>query len=93
MKKKKDSLEDDLKSVFGDFEVIDINVGDRVVCDGCNDEYTESNEIGGILLSRSAFCPKCAVEIIVSAKKYHEEKFLTYPLPEETFKDFVLRIR
>ena len=90
---KKKTLQEELEEVFGPMEIIDINPGNLVICDGCNDNYTNSEEVGGVLLSRTAFCPKCCKEIIESAKEFEEERFLTYPKEGETFKDFVLRMR
>lgn len=37
-----------------------IPVGDIVLCDSCNADYTDSEETGGILFHGSAYCPKCA---------------------------------
>ena len=89
--KEEQSFEDFCKEMG--FEVVNINPGNFVICDGCNANYTDRDTLGGVLLSRSAFCPQCAVEIIKSAKKYKEERFLTYPKKGESFKDFVLRMR
>ena len=36
-----------------------IPVGDIVLCDSCNKEFTESNESGGIQVGSSAFGPCC----------------------------------
>ncbi len=66
----------------------EIYIGDEVVCDFCNDDYTESEEKGGFLIGSYAVCPNCA-------KKYEKD----YPVvddrcgEDETFKQFVMRIR
>ena len=75
------------------FEVVEIKIGNRVICDSCNEEYTDSLEEGGVLFNRTAFCPKCTPRIVASAIKYHEERFLQYPIAHESFRDFILRIR
>ena len=75
------------------FEVITLDIGDRVVCDGCNEEYTNSEEKGGILLNRTAYCPACAPRVIAGAKKYGEEMYLAYPDPGLSFRDFVHKMR
>jgi hypothetical protein len=75
------------------FEVVHLDVGNRVICDSCNEEYTNSAEEGGVLFNRTAFCPKCTPRIVASAIKCHEERFLQYPIAHETFRDFILRIR
>ena len=92
MKQKVEQSSEDFYKEMG-FKVININPGNLVLCDGCNANYTDRDTLGGVLLSRSAFCPNCAEEIIKSAKKYKEEKFLTYPKEGESFKDFVIRMR
>jgi hypothetical protein len=89
--KKKMSVEEYFRAMG--WEVITLEAGNRVVCDSCNEEYTNSDEIGDVLFNRSAYCPKCANSITASAKKYNEEKYLQYPLERETFRDFVYRIR
>lgn len=85
------SIEDELKKLG--FSIIRMDAGDTVLCDGCNEDMTDSPKVGGVLLQRSAFCPDCAPRIIKSAAKYNEERFLTYPKEGETFYNFVLRIR
>lgn len=75
------------------FKVLNIEMGNDVICDGCNADMTNSLRVGGVLLQRSAFCPDCSPRIIESAKKYHEESYLSYPKEDETFYNFVLRIR
>lgn len=77
------------------FKIIDLSemIGDHVVCDLCNEDYTESPELGGVLFNRTACCPECAEQIIKSAHAYNEEKYLTYPNEGETFYNFILRIR
>ena len=65
--------------------VIKVDVGDDVICDICNDDYTESKELGGVLIGSYAVCPKCAVK----TKGTPDQK----AMPEETFCEFVRRIR
>lgn len=89
--KKKMSAEDYFRAMG--WEIVTIEPGNVVLCDSCNEEYTNSNETGGVLFNRSAYCPKCAPDIIAGAKKYNEEKYLTYPQENESFRDFVYRIR
>lgn len=35
------------------------DIGNVVLCDICNDDFTESDESGGIILHGTAYCPKC----------------------------------
>lgn len=63
-------------------KVIEIDVTDgTVLCDSCGDDYTTSNECGGITMGSWAVCPKCAPRVIESAKKYNEEQFLGHRCP------------
>lgn len=36
-----------------------IPIGRQVICDFCNDDYTDSLQIGGGLIGSNAVCPKC----------------------------------
>jgi hypothetical protein len=71
-----------------------IDIGECVICDSCNEDYTASDEKGGILFCSSAFCPKCAPRMTSLAKQYNEEEYITdRARPGETFKDFCIRLR
>lgn len=85
-------MDDFLKELFGD-NVIVVDPGETVLCDMCNDDYTDSEETGGFLFSSNAVCPKCAPNILADAIKYNEQHFITPPKEGESFRDFVYRIR
>jgi hypothetical protein len=69
-------------------EVIDC--GDSVICDFCNDDYTESEESGGFITGGYAVCPKCAPESMKNIKKYNEEHTVKRMCGvEESFSDMV----
>lgn len=71
-----------------------VPVGDFVVCDGCDKDFSNSQEAGGIIFTSSAYCPACAPRIEDSAKKYGETRFIRGRAePGETFADFVRRYR
>lgn len=73
-------------------EVIDI--GDSVVCDWCDDEYTGKPDQGGLLFGSRAVCPKCAPRVERSAKEYGEDHFIKARCPEgESFAAWVLSLR
>lgn len=65
--------------------IIKIDIGDDVVCDYCNGDYTESEETGGILIGSYAICPVCSerVKAIPDDRAKDGEKFC----------EFVRRIR
>ncbi len=68
-----------------------IDIGETVLCDLCNADYTDSEAEGGILMGTFAICPTCAPGIIRDAERTGE------PLvrcPAQTrFKDWVLQLR
>jgi hydrogenase maturation factor HypF (carbamoyltransferase family) len=77
-----------------EFEVIKLEPGKHVNCDMCNEEYMDSEEKGGFMFCSNAVCPKCAPRIEESAKKYNEDHLIHIRAkPDETFRDFVYRIR
>lgn len=71
------------------------DIGDRVVCDICNRDYT--NDLvtqGGILFGSKAVCPNCAPGLEESAKIYDEEDYITDRCPAGmTFREWVLGLR
>jgi hypothetical protein len=78
----------------GDHSTEVINIGDTVICDFCNEDYTNSDKQGGMLYGSYGTCPECVPRIEASAKKYQEEHLiLERALPGETFKAFSLRMR
>jgi hypothetical protein len=71
-----------------------IEIGNIVVCDYCNEDYTLRDDNGGFLFQSSAVCPQCAPRIEASAKEYRETQFIRQRAEsDESFRDFVLRIR
>lgn len=66
------------------------DIGRTVVCDICDEDYTDSTETGGFIFSSKAYCPVCAIEGMASIKKYHEEHFIRATCPDgKSFADFV----
>lgn len=71
-----------------------IDVGDTVLCDMCNGDYTDSDAEGGFMLMSNGVCPECADRVENSCRQYGEEKYITERArPGETFKAFILRMR
>lgn len=76
------------------FTHIVIDPGDNVVCDFCNEDYTNSFAKGGLLFGTHAVCPDCAPRLRSDAKEYNEESYIRAEAgPDQTFYDFVMRIR
>jgi hypothetical protein len=67
-----------------DIEIIDI--GNTVLCDFCNMDYTESDEPGGCLMGSYAICPRCT-------PKLNKREVDVFNLPTVPFRKFVLKIR
>jgi len=71
-----------------------VDVGDIVVCDICDVDYTGSPESGGFVFGSTGYCPVCAVEGLETIKKYNEEKYIkaTCP-PDKSYADFIREYR
>ena len=70
------------------------DIGDTVVCDICNVDYTDSGAVGGFLLQSKGICPGCAPRMDADLKKYGEEQYVRARANEgETFRAFILRMR
>lgn len=72
----------------------EIDVGRLVYCDDCGNDYTDSDDVGGILFQSKALCPGCAPQWRKGAIKHGEEKYIrAIAEPGETFADFARRMR
>jgi len=75
-------------------DIVIIDNGPRVVCDGCNTEYTDRDNCGGFLFGTNAYCPSCATLMLPKIKEYGEEQFIkAWCPPGVKFKDWVLHLR
>jgi hypothetical protein len=68
-----------------------IDIGETVLCDLCNADYTDSEAEGGILVGTYAICPTCAPPIISDAERTGET-IVRCPV-QTRFKDWVLQLR
>lgn len=72
----------------------EMDIGNTVKCDACNEDYTDSDAQGGMLFVSKAICPKCTPRWVNDAKAYGESHHIrAEAAPWESFRDFVLRIR
>lgn len=70
------------------------DIGNTVICDLCNKNYTDSLVEGGLQFGRKAVCPECAPQLEADAKRYGEERFIgDRARPGETFAQACLRWR
>lgn len=73
-------------------EIIDI--GDTVICDICNEDYTNRDDSGGFLFGTYAYCPDCAKSRMANIRSYNEEKYIkAHCPPNMSYKDWVLQLR
>ena len=85
--------QEELIKMFGG-NVITVDVGDDVICDYCSEDFTNSNQVGGFILSGDAICPNCAERTWKLLKKHNEERYLKAICKEnESFADFVRNYR
>ena len=69
------------------------NLGNMVICDYCNEDYTYSDEEGGILFGSKAVCPRCAPNTLRNAEKFGELDLVKARCPKGmSFKNFVIKI-
>ena len=71
-----------------------ISLGDTVLCDLCNEDYTDSSESGGFIFGSTAYCPPCATKSLPTIHEYDEEGYISAYCPEDqSFSDFVRAYR
>lgn len=72
-------------------DVITLDPGDRVFCDAaCGEDYTNSEESGGILFGSKAYCPKCAARSMPNIISYGEQSHIKATCPDGmSFADWV----
>lgn len=69
-----------------------IDIGDTVVCDLCNADYTESDVSGGALIGSYAACPECAADVIRRSEECGELDYSVCP-KDVSFKEWVMRLQ
>lgn len=71
-------------------DIVYVDMGNMVVCDYCNKDYTNLKDEDGILFGANAVCPDCQKRVEESAKKYHEEHYIQARCPKGmSFADWV----
>lgn len=59
------------------------DLGDIVLCDMCNADYSNSSKKGGITFGSKAVCPECTPRIENNAKKFNEEWMIKERCPQD----------
>ena len=71
-----------------------VDIGNIVVCDFCDEDFTERDDQGGILFGSYATCPACAPKTEADAIKFGETwRIKARAKPGQSFRDFVLELR
>lgn len=71
-----------------------IKVGDTVVCDFCDADFTSSAESGGFIFGSKGVCPRCTPKMMRAIVKYGEGYLIRAMCPEgESFADFIRAYR
>lgn len=67
----------------GEVTVITIDVGNIVVCDLCNKDFTDSDESGGFLFGGKAVGPCCSEKFLATVKECREEHHIVADCPKD----------
>ena len=71
-----------------------IEIGEMVLCDMCNEDFSDSRKHGGFIFSSKGVCPNCAEEFMAGVKLYGEQRYIKAVCPDEmSFRDFILNYR
>jgi hypothetical protein len=75
-------------------KIFEIDIGDSVVCDFCNADYTNSDKEGGFVIDGYGVCPDCAPDHLKTVKECNEENHISHRCPAGvSFKRFILAVR
>lgn len=71
-----------------------IDIGNTVICDSCNVDYTDREDVGGLLFGSSGYCPACVPRMMESAQKHHEEAYIKAICPPGMeYRRWILQLR
>src|SRR3990167_6092822 len=71
-----------------------VEIGQIVVCDFCDTDFTERDDQGGLLFGGRGVCPECAPRIEADAIKFGETRFIkARAKPGQSFRSFCLELR
>lgn len=90
------ALPEDLHSKWGEAEETGdpIPIGQVVVCDGCDRDFTRSDESGGFIFGSYGYGPCCADRMMQTIRRYAEEHLIRAHCPEGvSFADFIRQYR
>jgi len=71
-----------------------VDIGDIVVCDWCDKDFTGSKDPGGVLFQSKAICPWCTPKLERELAAYDELHFIRARAEKgEPFHAFIMRMR
>ena len=71
-----------------------VDPGHVVLCDMCGTDFTDRNDVGGMLFGSKAVCPVCVPGVESDAKKYNETSLIRERCPDgKSFADWVRGLR
>lgn len=71
-----------------------VKIGETVVCDVCDTDYTQRQESGGFIFDSYAYCPECAKKELRQIEAIGEEGYIRARCPDgQSFADFVRAYR
>ncbi len=74
---------DSMLEGFPNMEIINVEMGDTVLCDSCSKDYTASTATGGLLFQSKAICPECLPKWDKAIAEEQEEHFIRARCPED----------
>lgn len=71
-----------------------VDIGRIVVCDGCDEDFTDSTATGGMIFGSRAICPTCEPKWRKSMTEYGEQHMVRATCQaDQAFADFVREYR
>lgn len=75
-------------------QIFEENLGRTVLCDLCNEDFTDSAAAGGFIFGSKAVCPVCAPKMMADVERYSEQSFIKAVNNDQLpFADFVRHFR
>jgi hypothetical protein len=70
------------------------DIGDSVLCDGCNKEFRGNPASGGLLFGSKAYCPECAPDMDAKIARFEEQRYINGRCPpNQSFHSWVMGLR
>ena len=80
--------------IFGEMVQITINPGRHVLCDLCNQNFSDRPELGGMIVGGYAVCPLCAPSFEQELSRQNATYMIRARCPANTsFADFIRAYR